>query len=172
MLSGETRLRLLSHLHQHPGQYVTEIAKAIGIGVSDASQELRRIQSRGILQAEYQGAKLIYRFGADPLVYSAAPILKALRSALSKGTTDEVVRIRAIALGLGHRKRIALIQALRKSPKNAYALQQAAHVAYAGIRLHLQTLLASGLIRSEGRTYKYVPPSHPLAKALVNLLPR
>ena len=71
MLSGKTRIRLLHHICNHPGDHVSAMAKTMGIGVSAASQELRRIQSRGILQTEYRGAKLIYRLGADPLVYSA-----------------------------------------------------------------------------------------------------
>ncbi len=52
MLTGTNRVRLLRELHDHPGQSVSQLAAALGIGPSDASQELRRIQSRGLLKSE------------------------------------------------------------------------------------------------------------------------
>lgn len=171
MLSGKNRVRLLRHILEHPGQSVTERAKALDIGVSDASQELRRIQSRGLLQVDNCGARVIYRFGADPLVYSAAPILKAIRLALAERTPEANEQIRAIAKGLGHRKRIALLQSLRRSPKSAYALHQDARMPYCNLHLHLQGLLDSGLVRRHERIYQFTPSDHPLAKALLKLLP-
>jgi predicted transcriptional regulator len=171
MLTGKTRIKLLRHLHENPGRNVSDLAKALGIGVSGASQELRRIQSRGLLQVDYRGANLVYRFGADPQVASAAPLLKAIQTTLSANAPDRDEQIHAIAQGLGHRKRIELVQALMKSPKNKYALHQELHTAYPTIGHHLQFLLASGLVRHDGRVFHYVPPVHPLAKALVKLLP-
>jgi predicted transcriptional regulator len=171
MLAGKTRIRLLRHIEEHPGQSVSERAKALDIGISDASQELRRIQSRGLLQVENRGARVIYRLGADPLVYSAAPILQALRTALSHRHAEADEQIRAIAKGLGHRKRIALIQSLRNSPKNSYALHQDLQIPYGSLHLHLQALLESGLIQRENKICCFIPPVHPLAKAIIHLLP-
>ena len=171
MLSGKTRIRLLHHICNHPGDHVSAMAKTMGIGVSAASQVLRRIQSRGILQTEYRGAKLIYRLGADPLVYSAAPIVNALQASLTTGGDQEGERLRRIAKGLGHRKRIALLRSLLKSPQTTYALQQELKMAFCTIRPHLDALLESGLIRRTGRTFHPVSPSHPLARALLKLLP-
>jgi len=171
MLSGKNRIRLLRHINEHPGESVTERAKSLGIGVSDASQELRRIQSRGLLQADNCGARVIYRFGADPLVYSAAPILKAICLSLAERPAEADEQIRTIAKGLGHRKRIALLQSLRRSPKSAYALQQDTRMSYGSLHLHLQGLLESGLVRRNERIYQFAPPKHPLARALIKLLP-
>jgi len=171
MLAGTVRIRLLRCLHEQPGHNVTELAQAVGIGVSDASQELRRIQSRGLLQADRRRSALIYRFGADPQVRSAVPLLKALRLALAPGSADQDGRICAIAQGLGHPKRIAIVKSLIQGPKSAFALQQEVRTSFANIRRHLQSLSASGLIRRTGRILHYVPPTHPVAKALVKLLP-
>lgn len=172
MLAGKTRIQLLRSLHRHPGQNVTELAKAVGVGVSDASQELRRIQSRGLLRPQYRGASLIYRFGADPQVRSAAPLLKALRTSLALDAPEGNERIAIIAKGLGHRKRIAIVRSLMASSKTTFALQQELQASFRTIARHLVILFDSGLIRREGRKLHYVPPTHPLAKALIRLLPR
>lgn len=171
MLAGTVRIRLMRCLHEQPGQDVTELAQAVGVGISAASQELRRIQSRGLLQAERRKAHLIYRFGADPQVPSAAPLLKALRAALANGSADEDPRICAIAQGLGHPKRIAMVKSLIQAPKSAFALQKDVPTTFANIRRHLQFLYDSGLVRREDRALHYVPPTHPVAKTLVKLLP-
>ncbi len=171
MLSGATRIQLLRELEEHPGRNVSETAQSIGVGLSAASQELRRIQSRGLLQAERRQASLIYRFGADPQVPSAAPILKALRTTLSTRSPEEDNCIQAIARGLAHPKRIALLKSLMDSPKSAFALQQEFHLSYRTIDRHLRTLLESGLVRRENRKLHPVPPAHPLSKALLKLLP-
>lgn len=172
MLSGATRIHLLRCLHEQPGRDVSTLAQATGIGISAASQELRRIQSRGLLQAEHRGAHLIYRLGADPQVVSAAPILSALRAALSLADSDEDIRILTIARGLGHPKRIEVLKSLIETPKNAFTLQKEFHVSYRTLARHLEILLESGLIRRENRTLLPVPPVHPLAKVLIKLLPR
>ena len=171
MLSGRTRIHLLRCLDEHPGRNVSELARAVGVGLSATSQELRRIQSRGLLQTERRRAALIYRFGTDPQVPSAAPILKAIRTALSTPGAEEDERIQTIAHGLGHLKRIAILKSIMAAPKSAFALHKELHLAYRTIHRHIQALLDSGLVRRDERTLHYVPPTHPLAKALVKLLP-
>lgn len=171
MLSGATRIQLLRCLEENSGRNVSELAQAVGVGLSAASQELRRIQSRGLLQTERRKASLIYRFGADPQVPSATPILKTLRTTLSTRDPGGDARIQSIAHGLGHPKRIALLKSLMDSPKSTFALQKEFHLSFRTIDRHLRTLLESGLIRRDNRTLHYVPPTHPLAKALIKLLP-
>ena len=171
MLSGTTRIRLLRCLEENPGSNVSTLARTVGVGVSAASQELRRIQSRGLLQTEHRQASLIYRFGADPQVASSAPILKALRAALSSRGPAEDEQIQAVARGLAHPKRIDLLRSLLNSPKSAFALQKEFHLSFRTLDRHVRTLLASGFVRRDNRTLHAVPPAHPLAKALLKLLP-
>lgn len=170
MLAGPVRIHLFRCLHDHPGKNVSELAREVGVGVSDASQELRRIQSRGLLQAERKGVSLIYRLGADPQVVSAAPLLKALRADLSLHKSDEAIL--SVANGLGHPKRIAMLCSIIASPKSTFALHRTLHTPYANAQRHVQQLLDSGLVRRDGRILHCMPPIHPLAKALVKLLPR
>ena len=170
-LANPTRLRLLQLLLERPGSNVSQLAERLDLGISAASQELRRIQSRGLLQTEHRQVSLIYRFGADPQVASSAPILKALRAALSSRGPAEDEQIQAVARGLAHPKRIDLLRSLLKSPKSAFALQKEFHASFRTLDRHIRTLLAGGFVRRDKRTLHAVPPGHPLAKALLKLLP-
>lgn len=172
MLCGPTRIRLLRGLEENPGRNVSEMAQAVGIGLSAASQDLRRIQSRGLLQTERRQASLIYRFGADPQVPSATPILKALRTALSGGSPAEDARIQTIARGFAHPRRIDLLRSLMNSPKSAFALHKELHLPFRTVNRHLRTLLECGLVRRDNRILHPAPPNHPLAKSLLKLLPQ
>jgi predicted transcriptional regulator len=171
MLAGASRIHLLRCLDESPGRNVSELAEAVGLGLPAASQELRRIQSRGFLQAERHKASLVYRFGADPQVLSADPLLKAVRASLARRGPQADARIQAIARAFAHPKRLTLLNSLRTAPRSAFALHQEFHWAYRTLQRHLIILLESGLIRRQDRRLHFVPPVHPLAKALVKLLP-
>ena len=170
MLSGTTRLRLLRAMHAQPGQNVSQLARALNLGLSAASQDLRRIQSRGLLRAEHRGLALIYRFGADPQVRSTAPLLKALTTTLATRSPDQDAVMQAIAFSFAHPKRIAILKSLLQSPKSVYALQKEIRTSFCNLQRHLRIILAGGLARRDHRVFRFVPPAHPLAKALVRQL--
>ncbi|MGD9781223.1 MAG: hypothetical protein AB7V14_03620 [Kiritimatiellia bacterium] len=170
MLSGATRVQLLRQLHARPGRTVSELARAAGVGVSDASQELRRIQSRGLLQADRRGSFVRYRFGADPQVSSASPLLRALRRALAEFPEERDADIVRIAQGLAHPRRIAIARALRQSPRKERELAEALGLALSSARPHVAGLVRSGLARRSGGWLVLDPMRHPLAQALVRLL--
>ena len=170
MLAGATRVKLLRQLHEHPGRTVSELARATGIGLSDASQELRRIQSRGLLQAVRRGSFVYYRFWADPQVASAAPLLRALRTALTDYPEDRDVDVVRIAQGLSHPRRIAIAKALRQAPRKWRKLPAAMDMAPTSAGPHMAGLARSGLARRAGDWLLLEPMDHPLAKALVRLL--
>ncbi|HAL92778.1 MAG TPA: hypothetical protein DCM68_07125 [Verrucomicrobia bacterium] len=171
VLSGHMRLKLLRLLHDAPGQNVSALAEGVGIGISDASQELRRIQSRGLLQAQRQGVHLIYRLGADPQVPSAAPLLKALKSALAGLPPEQDAAMSPIAAGFAHPRRIAIAKVLMKAPLVSMDLRMATRIPPGPLSLHLDTLEAGGWVRRNKRMLSFHVPPHPLAKALVGLLP-
>lgn len=170
MLAGATRVKLLRELHDRPGRGVTELARAAGIGTSDASQELRRIQSRGLLQVDRRGSHVLYRFGADPQVASAAPLLRALRTTLARNRKTQDPEIARIAQGLAHPRRIAIAKALRRSPLRPGQLREALGLATSTARPHLARLVESGWVKRAGDWLVLEPAGHPLAKALIRLL--
>ena len=170
MLAGRTRIRMLRQLLEHPGECVSALGKRVAIKESAASQELRRIQSRGLLQAERRGSFVYYRFGADPQVASAAPLLRALRTALTDYPEDRDADIVRIAQGLSHPRRIAIAKALRQAPRKCRELPAAMDMASTSAGPHMAGLARSGLARRAGDWLLLEPMDHPLAKALVRLL--
>lgn len=112
MLAGRARIRLLRQLHDHPEECVSALGERVALKEAAASQELRRIQSRGLLQAERRGVRLVYRLAADPQVASAAPLLKALQTAFDACPAERDADMVAIAAGLAHERRIRIVRTL------------------------------------------------------------
>lgn len=169
MLAGPTRIHLLRAIHERPGLAVGQLAKVIGIGRSDASQELRRIQSRGLLKSERHGALLIYRMEPDPQVASAAPLLKALRAALAYPAVRDV-EIWTLANGLAYPRRIAIAQALLASPRTEIDLCAALNLSSFAIYAHAKVLRECGWVQRNKGLLRLAPPRHPLAGALLGQL--
>lgn len=170
MLSGANRIRLLRAVFEKPGQSVTELAQALGIGTSDASQELRRIQSRGLLQSSRDGIRVIYRLEADPQVPTAAPLLKALKSAFSEFPPERDEELRALAFGLAYPRRIAIARALQTTSQTELDLGNALRLSSYAVYSHVKILQNGGWIRRAGRNRHWAMPDHPLAEALTRLL--
>ena len=170
MLTGHTRIRLLRALLEHPGEGVSALGKRAGIGESAASQELRRIQSRGLLQAERRGVHLVYRMAADPQVSSAAPLLKAIQTAMASLPPERDLEMASIAAGLSHERRIRILRALLAGPLPAAELQSAVRLSDHPFHAHMATLLTSGFATRSRDGVQSCVPNHPLAKALAKLV--
>lgn len=169
-LAGDIRIRLLRELLARPGQGVTDLAAAVGIGQSDASQELRRLQSRGLLRRVRQGRRICYRLRPDPQVPSAAPLLQALKSALAGRPPAKDETLRRLAAGLAHETRIKLARELHTGPRRNADLAQALRLAPNVVHRHVRRLIAAGWIRREGSWLLFDPPRHPFARTLTKLL--
>lgn len=170
MLTGQTRLRLLRLLVASPGECVSALGKRVGIKPSAASQELRRIQSRGLLQAERHGVHLIYRPAADPQVASADPLLKAIQAACAVFPPERDGDMAVIAAGLSHERRIRIVRFLLEGSLARSDLQSAVRIPDHPFHAHLATLLDSGFVTRSRNRLQFAVPNHPLAKALVKLL--
>ncbi len=170
MLAGSTRIRLLRRLHSEPGQNVATLAQTLQISRPFASQELRRIQSRGLLGSAHQGASLIYRLSADPQVKTAQPLLKALQKTLSSLPPVRDQEMALIASGLAHERRMAIAASLLHSSKTASELRVEMPMSACSQHLHLQQLMTSGFVIKNGKRYEFHTPSHPLGRTLKGLL--
>ena len=170
MLAGVKRVQLLRQLHDHPGHNVSDLGSTVGSKRAYASQELRRIQSRGLLKAERRGRPLIYRMEADPQVPSAAPLLKAIQAALALHPSDRDPEMCVIANGLAHERRIAIAHILLETPRTMFDLQMRLHLSSYGLAQHLRSMEESGFAKQKGELIYFQVPPHPLARALANLL--
>lgn len=168
-LAGRTRIQLFRELLANPGSSVSELADAVHIGQSDASQELRRLQSRGLLQRRRAGPKVLYRPAPDPQVYSAKPLLEALFRCMAKPASadEDILRI---AQGAAHEHRISLIRLLLPHPLRTEDLRNRTQLALSTLKRHLGKLEECGWIQRQGALWEIQPNSHPLAQTLLTLI--
>ena len=169
-LSGKTRQRLFRQVIDFPGQSVTDIAKQTGISCSRASQELRRLQSRGLLRSERTGAYVQYIPESDPLVVDAQPILAAMRATFARFSPADDKQSHRIAAALAHPRRIAILKELLNGPRNIHELQTALHIPSRALYRHLTTLQDGKMIGQSHQMFRTAPNAHPLAKCLVDLV--
>lgn len=149
---------------------MSALGKRVALKEAAASQELRRIQSRGLLQAERRGVRLVYRLAADPQVASAAPLLKALQTAFDACPAERDADMVAIAAGLAHERRIRIVRTLLEGRRTRLDLQYATRISPHPFRKHLEKLAAGGFIVAADDSILLAVPNHPLAKALVKLI--
>ena len=170
VLAGSTRLTLLRQIVEMPDRCVTDLAAAAKISESRASQELRRLQSRGLLKRSCQGAAVVYLPIPDPQVPSAAPLLKALQAAWSGTPPGEIDEVARRAMGLACERRVSIVRALAQQPQSAVDLANLVRTGPDNLKKHLRILRESGWVAKEGKTFALRPATHPVQAALLKLL--
>lgn len=167
VLSGPARLDLLRRIFDRPDARVMDLAVAAGLSESRASQELRRLQSRGLVQAVRQGPGVAYRPVPDPKVASAKPLLAAAKAALAQWP---LVKTRLVAKAFGHERRLNVVRILRQGKRGFAELAVAAGMPQMALFRHLRVLQAGQVVRKTKGDWELAPNAHPLARAFGALL--
>ncbi|NCA81729.1 MAG: ArsR family transcriptional regulator [Opitutae bacterium] len=167
VLAGPTRLDLLRRILAGAGPGVSEFAAAAGLSEPRASQELRRLQARGLVQMVREGRHVTYRPVPDAKVPSAKPLLAAAKAALAKRPDEETIRV---AQAFGHDRRLRIVRELMNGPRPARELAAAAGIPEMALFRHLRPLKEGGVARRTKNGWELAPNSHPLAKAMKALL--
>ncbi len=170
VLAGPTRLKLLRQILLVPDQGVTRLAETVEISESRASQELRRLQSRGLVQAVRCGRGVRYRPIPDPQVASAKPLLLAMRTALAPSTEEADLEIIGIARAFSHTSRLHLVQVLLSGPCSAEALQKLIGASRRSTCRHLAILEEGSVVCQAGGIWDVAPNPHPLVMCMTGLM--
>lgn len=170
VLEGPTRRQLLRRIVLHPGQTVSELADAMKLSLPRASQELRRLQSRGLIQASRAGRRVRYRAAPDPQVPSAAPILSALRNVFQRHTTSADETTQRTAAAFSHTRRIAVVRQLLRAPLSGPALSAATDIPAQSLARHLRLLQKLGFVTRRRQVYRFSAGRHPLAQCMARLI--
>jgi len=170
VLSGSIRLNLLRHILEGADPSVSELAEAMALSHPRASQELRRLQSRGLVKAVRSGRWVRYRPVPDPKVPSAKPLLLAMRAALADSSPkadEETIRL---AKAFSHNRRLNIVRELLNGPHSAAELQSLTGISGMALFRHLRRLKEGGVIQRNGNLWEIAPNSHPLIHCLLGLL--
>lgn len=170
VLAGETRLGLLRQILAVPGLTVTGLAESLDLSLSRASQELRRLQSRGLVRASRSGATVCYSPVPDPLVASARPILEAMAKTLMETESEDFTKLVATAQAFAHPRRLAIIQELMLHPRSTRELQRLLKLSGMAAYRHLHVLREAGVLSRQGQRWIFDPGNRPLAQCLARLL--
>lgn len=168
-LGGKTRLELFRLVADQPGQTVAELARTVRISRPRASQELRRLQSRGLLKAVREGRFVRYHPVSDPLVPTAKPILQAMLECFRRFHASADSEISKVAAAFSHSRRIAILCELAKGPRSFNQLASATGNSAALLDHHLEPLQQAGLIMLHRRSIRLADTTHPLAQCLIRL---
>jgi len=163
-------LKLFRRIVDRPGQTVTGLAGQLDISIPRASQELRRLQSRGLVQASRRNRNVVYRPVADSLVSSAPPLLAAMQETFGRFPEDRDDDIIRAARGLSHARRLVLMRLMQIGALDEETLSDLSGVADAALHRHLRILETAGMAERRNGVWQAASPSHPLARALLDLL--
>jgi DNA-binding transcriptional ArsR family regulator len=170
MLSGKTRLELLRLVIDRPDQMVTELATQLKISLPRASQELRRLQSRGLLQAVRNGLHVRYRPVPDRLVATARPLLQAMQETFRRFPSTEDEQTLRIAIAFSHARRLSLARLLLIGTMNTQMLEEMADMSRNALNRHLRRLRDGGIVQRNGKMISIAENPHPLAQSLLGIL--
>ena len=171
ILSGKTRLELLRRVVGTTNQTISDLAEHLDLSMPRASQELRRLQSRGLIQASRSGMTVIYHPTPDPLVSTAAPLLHAMKETFLRSHGSEDDSTVRIAVGFSHTRRLLILRLLQIGPMDTQTLENLSGMSRDALNRHLKKLLAAHLVyRKEKQVHLDESNSHPLAQALLRIL--
>ena len=167
VLGSPTRLRLLRHIVRLDRACVQQLGDLESLSEPRASQELRRLQARGLVRAERDGRYVFYRPSPDPKVPSARPILEAAKLALENHPDDETVRL---AWAFGNQRRLDILHALQTGPCDYEILNMRVDMSINTMSRHMQILADNGLVVRQDKIWRLGKVTHPLTKAMLKLI--
>jgi DNA-binding transcriptional ArsR family regulator len=159
---------MLRVLFEQPGASVSEIALRTRMPMVVASQYLRVLGARGLINARREGRYVCYRPVADPAVGGAASLLEAVGSALASGP-DAVEMSFCQLTAFTHPRRILIARALAAGPLTKDALMSRTRINRFAIYRHLQKLARRGVVAETADTWRVLRPRGRLATVLLRL---
>ena len=146
------------------------LAEAADLSLPRTSQELRRLQSRGLVQAVRSGRWVRYRPVPDPQVPSAKPLLAAMKAALARNSQEADAQTIRMAKAYSHQRRLDIVRELLGGSCSVSQIQSVTGIRGMALFRHLRTLKKGGVVRRRGKCWELAPNAHPLAKCMEGLL--
>lgn len=146
-LANDTRLRMFQYLLKHPNQTVSEVAAAMHLSISIASQYLRALNARGLLCAQRHAGFVRYAVAPDPAVPETRGLVMALRESLCKGTRQERAVVFRILTAFTHPRRVEIMAVLHTFPAcTVRELARQARIPRTSLERHLKKLESRGFV--------------------------
>jgi len=160
----------LGSLFRRPWQSVSAVAEDVGINPSLASQYLRALNARGLLEVRRVGRWVEYRVAANRSIRGTLPLTKALRARFA-GENDPVDGIFRDLTAFTHPRRARMVAILRANAAlKVHELRGLGNMSYDALRRHLIKLEARSIVEKRGDAYRLTPRPNPLVRALISMM--
>lgn len=167
-IANPTRLAIFAFLLEHRDQSVSAVAARFQITLSAASQQLRLLESRGLLTVRRSGKWVKYRIAPPDGENSGSLLAAAIRWEFQRNT-EAAQTVFKWATAFTHPRRIKVICVLQSGTKTFDQLQVICQIPFWALYRHLKKLEARGFISQQANGYVVVAPSAGLRRELVRL---
>lgn len=172
VLANATRLNLLRTFLEWGEANVSTLAVAEGLSMVRASQELRKLNARGLLAVRREGREVFYRMEADPTIEWMAPLSISLRFALMQHrlSNEDVI---SIMTAFTHPRRIRMVQYIHAAAGRKATLAELASelgCSRSTAYRHIQKLEARSVLRCAAHEVCLLVPQPGLPETLFNLV--
>jgi DNA-binding transcriptional ArsR family regulator len=168
VLANRERLGLLQLLFRRPNLCVAEIARQGEMDAAMASQYLRALNARGLIEVSRSGRWVRYRPSKTSVDERFADLLRALGS-IFKHDRDPAERIFRTVTAFTHPRRVEIWRAIQHGSFTAEQLRQKLRISLPALGRHLRKLRSRGFLSCTNGRWCAVPARDPLAKALTRL---
>jgi DNA-binding transcriptional ArsR family regulator len=165
-LASLKRIRILQHVLKEPNSMVTEIALALNLPLSAASEHLRALNARGLTSAHRRGRLVRYGPGLDRSLPVARLLLRAVRRTINT-RPDSSRFIFHQATAFTHPRRVQIYQALAHASMTTWQLVGRTGISRRALYRHLIKLEQRGFARYRGGLWHAAQPAAIFSRALV-----
>ena len=169
VLANATRLRIFAQLVRRQPQSVSQLADCVSLTLPVASQSLRALESRGLLQVKRIRLRVEYRIPSTTEAEALSDLIAALKTALRREPLP-IARIIKLATAFTHPSRIHIYRCLTDGQKTQRQIQSAFPISGPALSRHVGKLIARGFVESDrnGRCLA-IKHNHAIGRALAAL---
>ena len=174
-MDNENRLRFLRAIFvSKEAKGVTRLAEDIGVSVPTASQYLRALNARGLVDVKRESSHVYYGSGKNRSLPEAQLLQDAFMRLFERKDlpSDWPARISPVLKAYANERRIAIIRTIAENGSLTFAsLSHLADMSETSLLRHLSLLLDGGVIaQDERRQYVIRPPKNSLQQALLKIV--
>ncbi len=152
VIANRSRLRIFALLMRQPGQTVSAIANRSNLPIPVASQYLRALEARGLLEVRRVGRRVRCRLRSAIAGGPAQGIVEAMLEAFRRDPKP-VEALFKTATAFTHPRRIEIFRTLQREPQTLHQLRDATGIPLWALRRHLKKLEARAFVASWSGNY-------------------
>ncbi len=168
ILANRARLETLRLLSQEQELSVSEVAARLSLSMPLTSQNLRALESRGLLTVKRQHRYVRYRLAGGTTTAGAAALMPALRKVLRRERSP-VEAVFSLATAFTHPRRLEMYRALAQGPLTLEQLQSATRIPPPALLRHLKKLETRGFVTCHADHWAAVERTDELGQMLSRL---